>query len=90
MHSWAWIVIGIYGVSMLFIFAYSLVQLNLLLKYLRARKEIVEIPAFPDKLPEVLIQLPVFNEYYVVERLIDAAVSLDYPKEKLVVQVLGR
>ncbi|MBI2932882.1 MAG: glycosyltransferase [Planctomycetes bacterium] len=39
-------------------------------------------------LPPVTVQLPVFNELYVVERLIDATCRLDYPKDKLEIQVL--
>jgi cellulose synthase/poly-beta-1,6-N-acetylglucosamine synthase-like glycosyltransferase len=39
-------------------------------------------------LPKVTVQLPVYNELYVVERLIDAAASLDYPRELLEIQVL--
>lgn len=38
--------------------------------------------------PRVTIQLPMFNEYYVAERLIDATMKLRYPKNKLEVQVL--
>ncbi len=38
--------------------------------------------------PPVLVQLPIFNERYVVERLIDAAAALDYPLERLTLQVL--
>jgi cellulose synthase/poly-beta-1,6-N-acetylglucosamine synthase-like glycosyltransferase len=38
--------------------------------------------------PDVTIQLPVFNEYYVVERLIKSACEIDYPKDKLELQVL--
>ena len=38
--------------------------------------------------PLVTIQLPVYNEKYVVERLIDAVSKLDYPKNKLEIQVL--
>ncbi len=41
-----------------------------------------------DELPIVTIQLPVYNEKFVVERLIDAAVAVDYPKDKLQIQVL--
>ncbi len=41
-----------------------------------------------DELPLVTVQLPVFNERYVVERLIDAVCELDWPKEKLEIQVL--
>ncbi|UZR93415.1 cellulose synthase family protein [Chondrinema litorale] len=41
-----------------------------------------------DKLPIVTIQLPVFNELYVIERLIDSVVAFNYPIDKLEVQVL--
>src|SRR3954453_23124233 len=41
-----------------------------------------------DTAPCVTIQLPVFNEMYVVERLIDAVARIDYPREKLEIQVL--
>lgn len=42
----------------------------------------------PQDWPTVTVQLPVFNERAVVERLIDAACALDYPSEKLEIQVL--
>ena len=38
--------------------------------------------------PIVTVQLPVYNEVYVVGRLIDAACAMIYPKEKLEIQVL--
>src|SRR5258708_9588081 len=41
-----------------------------------------------DKLPRVTVQLPIFNEQYVVDRLLDAVCRLDYPKEKLDIQLL--
>ncbi|HXH49170.1 MAG TPA: cellulose synthase family protein [Terriglobia bacterium] len=41
-----------------------------------------------DTLPRVTVQLPIYNEQYVVERLIEAAVNLDYPRELLEIQVL--
>ncbi len=41
-----------------------------------------------DPLPRVTVQLPVYNERYVVERLIRAACSLDYPSDRLEIQVL--
>ena len=46
------------------------------------------VPDLPSPLPVVTVQLPVFNERYVVERLIDAVCCLDYPREKLEIQVL--
>jgi len=41
-----------------------------------------------DPLPRVSVQLPIFNEVYVVERLIAAAAALDYPKDRLEIQIL--
>src|SRR5438045_3903128 len=41
-----------------------------------------------DRLPRVTIQLPIFNEMYVVERLIDAVARIDYPRDRLEIQVL--
>src|SRR6266498_327155 len=39
-------------------------------------------------LPRVTVQLPIFNEMYVADRLIDAVCEMDYPKELLEIQVL--
>lgn len=38
--------------------------------------------------PTVTIQLPIFNEYYVVERLLESAANVKYPKNKLEIQLL--
>ncbi len=42
----------------------------------------------PDRLPRVTVQLPIYNELYVSERVIDAASRLDYPRHLLQIQVL--
>src|SRR5262245_59572643 len=41
-----------------------------------------------EDLPRVTIQLPIFNVMYVVDRLVDAVCRIDYPKDKLDIQVL--
>jgi cellulose synthase/poly-beta-1,6-N-acetylglucosamine synthase-like glycosyltransferase len=41
-----------------------------------------------DELPKVTVQLPLYNERYVVKRLIEAVCDLEYPKERLEIQVL--
>jgi cellulose synthase/poly-beta-1,6-N-acetylglucosamine synthase-like glycosyltransferase len=47
------------------------------------------VPAGPmAQLPKVTIQLPIFNEMYVADRLIDAVCQIDYPRELLEIQVL--
>src|SRR5207244_2060226 len=45
-------------------------------------------PGRLDPLPKVTVQLPLYNEMYVAERLLDAVTALDYPADKLEVQVL--
>ncbi len=81
-----------YTLALLIIFMYSLAQLNLLSNYLKARKQPDNAPTFdfsnPEEIPHVTVQLPVFNELYVMDRLLDNIAELEYPKDKLEIQVL--
>lgn len=74
------------------IFLYSLVQLNLLLNYIRSGKipdpELIDGLSLPEEIPMVTIQLPVYNEKNIVERLLRNIAELDYPKDKIEFQVL--
>ena len=84
-------VIIIYTLALLVIFIYSLSQLHLLINYLRATKATDDSEKFDfsiDQLPPVTIQLPLYNEYYVVERLLKNIGKINYPKDKLEIQVL--
>jgi len=71
---------------------YSLAQLNLLFNYLSSKKANNDCDTFdfsnPSEIPLVTIQLPVYNEMYVMERLLDNIALIDYPKDKLEIQVL--
>lgn len=87
------IIIVVYSAALILIFMYALAQLNLLFNYLSAHKsEKDDDEKFdlsdPNQIPFVTIQLPVFNELYVMERLLDNIVKLDYPGDKLEIQVL--
>jgi cellulose synthase/poly-beta-1,6-N-acetylglucosamine synthase-like glycosyltransferase len=57
------------------------------LRNLRHKKNYPK-PSDRDSLPVVTVQLPLFNEKYVAARLLDAVCKLDYPIEKLQIQVL--
>ena len=46
------------------------------------------LPALPAELPHVLVQIPVFNEPLVVERALVAAAALDWPRDRLTIQLL--
>ena len=83
------VLIIIYGLTLSFIFLYSIVQLNLVINYLRKNKNDPKPPQIPQKnLPFVTVQLPLYNERYVVNRLIDTIAKFDYPKDKFEIQIL--
>jgi cellulose synthase/poly-beta-1,6-N-acetylglucosamine synthase-like glycosyltransferase len=71
---------------------YSLAQLNLLVNYLSSKKKTQDCETFDfcnsEEIPLVTIQLPVFNEMYVMDRLLVNIALIDYPREKLEIQVL--
>ena len=77
------IIILIYSIALLLILLYALAQLNLLSNYLKARKQHQNSPVFDfskdEEIPFVTIQLPVYNELYVMERLLDNIAIMDYP-----------
>lgn len=82
-------IIIIYAIPLVFIFSYSLVQLSLIINYLGRQRQSTNNPKLiTDNFPFVTIQLPIYNELYVVERLIDAVSAFDYPKERFEIQVL--
>ena len=86
------IIICVYSIALILIFMYALAQLNLLFNYIASQKHSEDSPEFDfsnsDEIPYVTIQLPVFNEIYVMDRLLKNIVLLDYPKDKLEIQVL--
>src|SRR5688500_17387679 len=82
-----WIIAIVYLLSLFYLFIFSLGQLHLTHIYLKRRKDTV-VTATSDFEPVVTIQLPVYNEKYVVDRLIDAVVRIEYPANKLEIQIL--
>jgi cellulose synthase/poly-beta-1,6-N-acetylglucosamine synthase-like glycosyltransferase len=86
------IIIIIYTIALLLIFFYAIAQINLLLNYLKHKRRVKNQskPSLSDfkELPFVTIQLPVYNEMYVMERLLTNIARIEYPKDKLEIQVL--
>src|ERR1700689_3023179 len=58
------------------------------LYYKHKKNRTTEPASHFDELPRVTVQLPIFNEQFVVERLLEAVCRLSYPREKLDIQVL--
>jgi cellulose synthase/poly-beta-1,6-N-acetylglucosamine synthase-like glycosyltransferase len=71
-------ILGIYGWHRYFI----------VYQYMKNKDRAPGAPPPVDEWPVVTVQLPIYNEMYVVDRLIDAVCALDYPKDKLEIQVL--
>src|SRR5579862_5864517 len=56
--------------------------------YYKYRANVPGQPAEVTEWPRVTVQLPIFNERYVIERLVEAVSQFDYPRELLDIQVL--
>jgi cellulose synthase/poly-beta-1,6-N-acetylglucosamine synthase-like glycosyltransferase len=68
---------------------YGMHRYQLVWMYYRKRKnKVTEPPVRFAELPTVTIQLPIFNEQFVIDRLVDAVCRMNYPREKLEIQVL--
>jgi len=78
---------GLYLLTALLLAVYASGALLLLVSYWRHRHERAAPPPVRDW-PSVVVQLPIYNERHVVTRLLDAAARLDYPRDRLCIQLL--
>ncbi len=67
---------------------YGLHRYSVIYLFLKHRRAVPQPARSFDTLPHITVQLPVFNEFYVVRRLLEAVGRLDYPKDRLEIQVL--
>ncbi len=67
---------------------YGLHRYFIVYLFLKNRKRVPQPLSHFEQLPVITVQLPLFNEMYVVERLLKSVSELDYPKELLQIQVL--
>ncbi|HEX7961347.1 MAG TPA: glycosyltransferase, partial [Terriglobales bacterium] len=78
-----------YFIVLIILAGYGIHRYVLVYMYYKNRKNrTTEPPQKFAELPRVTVQLPIFNEQFVVDRLVDAICRLDYPKDKLDIQVL--
>ena len=80
-----------YCITTLFIFCYTLLQFHLTIAYIKLKKRkkhTDEDASLSSEEVFVTVQLPLYNEPYVTERLLDAVCALDYPKNFLEIQVI--
>ena len=88
----AYAVLGIYCVALFYITGYCLLQFHLLYKYRKGQQFVdnsnSNASISETALPFVTVQLPIYNELYVIERLIDRVTEFHYPKDKFEIHIL--
>jgi len=78
-----------YFIVLVVLAGYGIHRYVLVYMYYKNRKnKVTEPDAYFTELPRITVQLPIYNEEYVVERLLESICRLDYPKDKLDIQVL--
>lgn len=92
-HYWSHfvgkIVLICYGFCLILVFFYSVLQLSLAIVYAKNRKKKKEVKPLTDSfVPFVTVQLPMYNEMYVAERIIEKVAEFDYPRDRFEIQVL--
>ncbi len=85
---WQITILILYTISLTVILLFSVGQAFLIYFYLKSKKTHPQKLNLPKDLPVITIQLPLFNELYVTERLLNSVCNLHYPKNKLEIQVL--
>src|SRR5579883_954390 len=88
--SWFdWAILVPYFTVLIILSVYGIHRYDVIRTYFKHRhKAAGDPPRRFEELPPVTIQLPIYNERYVVERLIDEVVKIEYPRELLQIQVL--
>jgi cellulose synthase/poly-beta-1,6-N-acetylglucosamine synthase-like glycosyltransferase len=88
----AYFILGTYCIALFYITGYCLLQFHLLYKYQKGQRlqalKVTKTAVKEADLPFVTVQLPIYNELYVIERLIDRVAEFNYPKDKYEIHIL--
>ena len=77
-----------YFMVMVVLAAYGMHRYTLVYNFYKNRQNVPGPPPEIEEWPKVTVQLPIYNERYVIERLVEAVAQFDYPRELLDIQVL--
>jgi cellulose synthase/poly-beta-1,6-N-acetylglucosamine synthase-like glycosyltransferase len=81
-------ILGLYFLTLVILGILGVHRYVMVWLYFRHREQRARPRPLPKRLPRVTVQLPVYNEMYVVERLLESVVAIRYPKDLLEIQVL--
>ncbi len=82
------IILGLYFFVLVILAVFGVHRYVMVYLYFRYRNERARPRPLPARLPHVTVQLPLYNEMYVAERLLDSVCRIRYPKELLEIQIL--
>src|SRR6266850_6518085 len=90
LDAFDWTVLILYFTILTVLAIYGAYRIKQVIDFWRYRKFVPQPQgSFSEEdLPNITVQLPLFNEMYVVERLVKAITEIDYPREKMQIQVL--
>jgi cellulose synthase/poly-beta-1,6-N-acetylglucosamine synthase-like glycosyltransferase len=90
LDSFDWVILIVYFAILGTLAVYGAYRIKQVIDFWRYRKFVPQPKGkFAEAdLPTITVQLPLFNELYVVDRLLKAVTAIDYPREKLEIQVL--
>jgi cellulose synthase/poly-beta-1,6-N-acetylglucosamine synthase-like glycosyltransferase len=92
LYHWNWfdaMMLIPYFAVMIVLALYGIHRYTMCYQYFKYRRNYdPNPPQHFAELPQVTVQLPIFNEQFVIDRLIEAICAIDYPREKLEIQVL--
>ena len=88
MTNWQISCLVAYSIIVVFLSLYGLHRYYMLRLFYRHRSERVTPRRHFNELPVVTVQLPMYNEFHVVERLLEAVAAIDYPRDRFQIQVL--
>jgi cellulose synthase/poly-beta-1,6-N-acetylglucosamine synthase-like glycosyltransferase len=82
------LVLVVYFTALAFLAAIGLHRVGLTIRALGAKRRPLAPPPRCEQWPELVVQLPIYNEALVAERLLGAALALRYPRDRLLIQIL--
>ena len=81
-------ILGLYFLTLVILAIMGFHRYVMVWLYFKHRTQKAEPAPLPAVLPRVTIQLPIFNEMYVLDRLLESVAQIRYPKDLLEIQVL--
>jgi cellulose synthase/poly-beta-1,6-N-acetylglucosamine synthase-like glycosyltransferase len=80
--------LGLYFLTLVILAVFGLHRYVMVYLYVKHRDQKAVPRPLPERLPRVTVQLPLYNEMYVVDRLLESVSRIRYPRELLEIQVL--